>query len=846
MRDADSTRDVSSIGVRPNPDRRDVAFARARVANALFSTDARVEVGRYQLLQRVGVGGMGVVWGAWDPELERRVAIKLVRVHSARARAHMLREGRALAKLSHPNVVPIYDVGTVDDEVYLVMEWVAGATLRAFAEAPRTTATLIAMLRAAGEGLVAAHRAGIVHRDFKPENVMIGSDGRVRVLDFGLARAEATSDGAAGTRGYMAPEQAAGAAATPAADQYSFCVALREIIQHPPAWVAAIVARGTAEDPVVRFASMEALLTALARDPRRVWRRRIAIASTIVLAVATFAIGTLHDTAPEACSGGAEQLRPIWSPSIAAHLAEHARALGPYGELEASVLDAWLGRYSERWIAARHGACVAHQRDEVPAPVYQRTLACLERARGALDATVGAASRAPLEHFAEAVLAVEALPDAQHCALAAASDEVAAPSPVQVPVVAAISADAAKAQYLALAADPSALALARSVALSAQTLGYRPLIGHAQLALGAALRDRPEARIAFAASAEAALSASDDVTFVEAFARELFVAARNHEPSTATLVETLPVVVAIAERSGEPGRFARALLFNNAGIERLASGDAKGAVPWFQKARAEPESEDRGVELWTIPGNLAMTVANARERDALFAEERTRLERTLGPQHAFTLQERLRAAQFISRPAAAATELRAVCSSFAQFHPQRVDKIAACNYELAWLAVDRGDLDEAKRALAITAQASVDQSPLAKIELALFAGDAAGAARDADALARAAAHAPMWWDRWSAVDAWIVAAEADDELGRRAAAIAALRSALVVLDQPNFRTGASYIQRRLDHVHAELTSRIAFKAGGVACDSAPRAIHGRCDSRTARRTRGRTPANAGI
>jgi hypothetical protein len=412
-------------------------------------------------------------------------------------------------------------------------------------------------------------------------------------------------------------------------------------------------------------------------------------------------------------------------------------------------------------------------------------------------------------------------------------------------VVAAISAEAAKAQYLALAADPSALALARSVASSAQALGYRPLIGHAQLALGAALRDRPEARVAFAASAEAALAASDDVTFVEAFARELFVAARNHESSTTTLIGALPFVVAIAERTGEPGRFARALLFNNAGTERLAAGDAKGAVPWFQKARAEPEPDDRGVELWAIPGNLAMTVANERERDALFAEERRRLERTLGPQHAFTLQERLRAAQYIGRPAAAATELRAVCSAFAQFHPQRVNKIAECNYELAWLAVDRGDLDEAKRSLAITAAAAIDQSPLAKIELALFAGDAAGAARDADALARTAARASMWWDQWSAVDAWIVVAAADDQLGRRAGAITALRAALAVLDQPSFRTGASYIQRRLDHLHAELTSRVSVKAG-AACGNAPRAIRGRCDSRTARRTRGRTPASAGI
>jgi hypothetical protein len=185
-----------------------------------------------------------------------------------------------------------------------------------------------------------------------------------------------------------------------------------------------------------------------------------------------------------------------------------------------------------------------------------------------------------------------------------------------------------------------------------------------------------------------------------------------------------------------------------------------------------------------------------------------------------------------------------VCHAFAELHPQRVEKIAACNYELAWLAVDRGDLDEAKRSLAITAAGTIAESALAKVELALLAGDAIGAARDAAALARTAARAPTWWDQWYAVDAWIVAAAAEDQLGRPAAAITALRAALAVLDQPSFRTGASYIQRRLDHVHAELTSRV-LKRGAAASGSAPRAIHGRCDSRTARRTRGRIPASAG-
>src|SRR4029079_154454 len=151
---------------------------------------------------------------------------------------------QALGKLSHPNVVPIYDVGVIDDQVYLVMEWVQGITLRAYAKTPCSQRDLIDAYRQAGEGLAAAHRAGLIHRDFKPDNAIRGDDGRVRVLDFGLARGETkpkpdavdtptnSSDltRGAGTPRYMPPEQAQGGMLTPAVDQYAWCVSLREAL----------------------------------------------------------------------------------------------------------------------------------------------------------------------------------------------------------------------------------------------------------------------------------------------------------------------------------------------------------------------------------------------------------------------------------------------------------------------------------------------------------------------------------------------------------------------------------------------------------------------------------------
>ncbi|HLL24292.1 MAG TPA: serine/threonine-protein kinase, partial [Kofleriaceae bacterium] len=307
--DPDEPEGNEAIGERPPGDALALEVARSRIANSLFATDERVRFGRYQLLECAGAGGMGAVWSAWDPELERRVAIKVMHVESAAARDYMLREGQALAQLSHPNIVPVYDVGSVGDRVYLVMEWIAGVTLRAYVSEPRTVKELVAVYMAAGTGVAAAHRAGIVQRDFKPDNVMIGEDGRVRVLDFGLARGE---EGViAGTPRYMAPEQARGEEVTPAADQYAFGVALHEALAKRgelPAWLAAIVTRATAAEPAARYPDMDALLAALSRDPARLWRRRAAVAGAVLAAGTAFAIGTLRADEPVACTGAVDEL----------------------------------------------------------------------------------------------------------------------------------------------------------------------------------------------------------------------------------------------------------------------------------------------------------------------------------------------------------------------------------------------------------------------------------------------------------------------------------------------------------------------------------------------------------
>ena len=226
------------------------------------------QFGRYRIEDRLGRGGMGTVYAARDPLLDRRVALKVLHhsvteLHDVRER--ILREGRALARLSHPSVVAIYDVGEEDGRLFLTMELVTGATLRAWLRTPRPWRDVLAVFVQAADALAAAHAAGVVHGDFKPDNVIVSNEGRAFVTDFGLARfhapgASERSPQIAGTPAYMAPEQLRGASATPASDQFSFCATLRESLPPgAPGWVLPMIERGLDADPARRFSSMSEL-----------------------------------------------------------------------------------------------------------------------------------------------------------------------------------------------------------------------------------------------------------------------------------------------------------------------------------------------------------------------------------------------------------------------------------------------------------------------------------------------------------------------------------------------------------------------------------------------------------
>ena len=293
---------------------------RASVREGLFGVPTQgVRIGRYRLDRCIGRGGMGVVWAARDDELDRTVAIKILRPELGGLGVGLDKEARALARLSHPNVVGVFDVGTHDGQRFIAMEFVEGETLREWLEQPRSLPEILDAFAGAGRGLAAAHAVGLVHRDFKPDNVLLGRDGRARVLDFGLARPPSAAEPGPtplaldadpratalsrhgvllGTPAYMAPEQHLGLTADASSDQFAFAVALweaafrrppfegddlrtfslavvRGVIVRPPdhdvpTWLEAILTRALAVEPAERFADMNALLDAIERGPARV------------------------------------------------------------------------------------------------------------------------------------------------------------------------------------------------------------------------------------------------------------------------------------------------------------------------------------------------------------------------------------------------------------------------------------------------------------------------------------------------------------------------------------------------------------------------------------------------
>ena len=447
-------------------------------------------VGRYVILNLVGRGGMGEVYAAYDPQLDRKVALKLLhetatRGTSARtARARLLREAKAIARLSHPNVVVVHDAGAIDDpvhgdRVFLAMEFIEGETVAAcLGAAPRSWQAIRTVFAAAGEGLAAAHGAGLVHRDFKPQNVMVGRDGSVRVMDFGLASdaseievgegasldlMDATAVPAAhtaaltrtgvllGTPLYMAPEQFLARATDARTDQFSFCVALYEAlygarpfpsesfatlleavvagrVREPaqkarvPSFLRKLLLRGLEADPGSRHPSMPALLEALGQDPSR-RRRTVAYGLTAAVIAVAAVVGSqrLATRGQRICRGADDKLVGIWERREGGERRTviHLAFLGTgrvFAEETWTRVSKLLDDYSRRWTGMYTDACEAtHVRGDQSAEVLDLRMACLEGPRGALHALSDVLSHADPAVLVQAVNGAQGLPALERC-----------------------------------------------------------------------------------------------------------------------------------------------------------------------------------------------------------------------------------------------------------------------------------------------------------------------------------------------------------------------------------------------------------------------------------------------
>ncbi len=581
--------------------------------------------GTYRIERRLGAGGMGVVFLARDLGLARDVALK---VHSQRAAERLAREAKAIAQLVHPNVVTVHEIGTYEGHPFVAMEYLDGGTARTWlAEKARPWREVLTLYLAAARGLAAAHRAGLVHRDFKPDNVLVGLDGRVRVADFGLARDLASidempdGDGGAtrdsalqpitatgtvmGTPAYMAPEQHAGEPAGPAADQFAFCVSLWEawFSQRPfagtdRATIADAVAagairapssdrkvprrlrlaleRGLAADPAARPPSMEALITALARDRRGL----VAVAGgAAVLSVAGLAVGLFlaggGDSRPS-CARLADA-NPVWTSARKAELASvFAASSRRFAASSFDRVAAQLDTYAGGLRAQRIEVCQAHRTAKQSPQLHDLRNLCLDGRRAELAALIDTLAAADDEVIDHAISASRALGDLEACSDVAALSGL---TPLPDDAAARDAIARLEVERGTLTSMQAAgkwrphLPRIRAATTEAATIGYAPLTARLTQLLANFEKDAGEYDAARASGNEAlrlAALSHDNLAEVDGWLFQITLVSQNQgkNDEAASLVAAAETALA---RAGTPPLF-RANLDSTVGALRMREG----------------------------------------------------------------------------------------------------------------------------------------------------------------------------------------------------------------------------------------------------------------------------------
>ncbi len=514
-----------------------------RMAKAkLFGREARI--GRYVVESKLGQGGMGVVYRARDNELDRSVAIKLV--GRAGDRERVLREARAMAQLAHPNVVHVYDVGEYEQQVFIAMELVPGQTLKEWFEGlgkgkhrGRRWPEVVGMMLQAGEGLLAAHRADLVHRDFKPANVLVAEDGRARVLDFGLAEPvadqapnqsgpgdmpeanAATFDARgkrarlAGTPAYLAPELLDRGTYDARSDQFSFSVTFFEGLygQRPfqgvtaieimhniaegriapppqgvgiPRWLDRIVRRGLDPDPNRRWQSMDELMAACRRGLASRRRRPWIVGAVVVSLI--FIVYSISRS--DVCIGAGDAIAEVWTASAQSELQQALVASGAaYTEPLAQRVDEALTSEVEDWAEVAERTCEAHSTGNVTDEVYNLQVACLVRHRERIAALISVLTTTGGQTASQAFQAVLKLEPVRECEdvdrQLERSERLAKPDPAIADKVAAAESQLQRVHALhdAQVIDEG-LELAGALEEEVQKFDYTPLMAEVSLGFG--------------------------------------------------------------------------------------------------------------------------------------------------------------------------------------------------------------------------------------------------------------------------------------------------------------------------------------------------------------------------
>ncbi len=659
------------------------------------------DIGRYTVLERIGAGGMGVVYAAFDPELDRRVALKVLHpgstgsLGSTDGRNRLLREAQAMAKLTHPNVITVHDVGTFGERVFVAMEFVDGCTLRDWVrQEPRAWQDIVDVYVRAGRGLAAAHAVGLVHRDFKPDNVLVGNDGRVLVMDFGLARQSnvaPTSDAALssgrlvtpgpgsslaephltrtgallGTPAYMAPEQHAGGAIGPAVDQFSFCVALFEGLYNVrpfsgnsvasialavlegrprepprgtdvPSWLHAVVLRGLAIDPTDRYPSMDALLAELQRDPPR--GNRLWVGGAVAMGVAASIVGLWIALQPDpaaTCTESARGLGELWDAHAKAASAAAFDASGlEDAATSATTVDGWMQRWESSWVGAWVSACetARTRRPAITGPTAR--MQCLEARRRDAAALVERLGRADASDVEHAVTAVQSLAPPSDC------DGIVGPEVVESPRREQIDRELVQARAALWigrereAADRVAPLLTPATGFEDPEIEGRTFLlhGQAQRALGHAAAAKVSLRRAILAGA----AAGDATLEADAWLALLDQIARAAERDADGWPTGVAAEAAI-RRAGDDAR-ARADLFAGLGHLQLGEGQHPDALERYESAlrlRREhlPEGHLAIASALSLTGTALDAGERSREAETRHAEALAMRERALGTSH---------------------------------------------------------------------------------------------------------------------------------------------------------------------------------------------------------------------